>query len=245
MLKLMVSSATYRQSSKVNPELNLKDPQNRWLARGPQYRLSAETIRDNILAISGLLVPKIGGPSVKPYQPPGLWLEISSGRGTARYEVGRGDELYRKSLYTFWKRTIPPPSMITFDAATRNYCVVKRQTTSTPLQALVLLNDPQIIEASRAFAERMITEGGETPVSRIQFGFRTATSRYPKDKELEVLAEILVIEQVTYENDPEAAKALLSVGERSIVKYYKSSELAAYTVVASAILNLDETITKY
>jgi len=245
MLKLMVSSATYRQSSKVNAELKTQDPQNTFLARAPQYRFSAETIRDNVLAISGLLVSTMGGPSVNPYQPAGLWQEASSGRGTYRYTQGHGEALYRKSLYTFWKRTVPPPSMIIFDAATRNYCVVKRQTTSTPLQALVLLNDPQAIEASRALAERMITEGGETLESRIEFGFRNATSRYPADKELEVLAEILVIEQVTYENDPEAAKALLSVGERSIAKYYKSSELAAYTVVASAILNLDETITKY
>ncbi len=245
MLRLMVSSAAYRQSSKVNLEQHRKDPQNRWLARGPQYRMSAETIRDNVLAISGLLVTKIGGPSVKPYQPYGLWLEISSGRGTARYDQGRGDELYRKSLYTFWKRTIPPPSMLTFDAATRNYCVVKRQATSTPLQALVLLNDPQVIEASRAFAERMIAEGGETPESRIQYGFRTATSRYPEDQELESLTEILELERKTYEADPEATKALLSVGERSLEREYYEPELAAYSVVASAIFNLDETVTKY
>ncbi len=245
MFRLMVNSATYRQSSKVDPKLKSRDPQNRFLARAPQYRLTAETIRDNLLATSGLLVTRMGGPSVNPYQPSGLWEEASSGRGTYRYTTGQGEALYRKSLYTFWKRTVPPPSMITFDAATRNYCVVKRQTTSTPLQALVLLNDPQVTEASRAFAERMITEGGNSPKSRIQFGFRNATSRYPQDKELEALTEILVVEQSTYESDPKAAEALLSVGERSIAKDYKNSELAAYSVVANAIFNLDETITKY
>ncbi len=245
MLRLMLTSATYRQSSKSSSEVLEKDPQNVLFARAPQYRLSAETIRDNVLAISGLLVPHIGGPSVHPYQPAGLWQEASSGRGTYRYTQGKGEELYRKSLYTFWKRTVPPPSMITFDAATRNYCVVKRQTTSTPLQALVLLNDPQVTEASRAFAERMITEGGNSPKSRIQFGFRNATSRYPQDKELEALTEILEFEQATFADDPGAALALLSVGERSIAKDYKNSELAAYSVVASALFNLDETITKY
>lgn len=246
LLRLMVNSATYRQSSKVTLESQQKDPQNRWLARAPQYRMSAETIRDNLLATSGLLVDKIGGPSVKPYQPPGLWLEITSGRGTARYEIGRGEELYRKSLYTFWKRTIPPPSMITFDAATRNYCVVKRQTTSTPLQALVLLNDPQVIEASRALAERMIKEGGDTQESRIQFAFRIATSRYPEKTELDALKEVFEFEKAGYEKDIAAADALLSVGQRPLLEAeYDKSELAAYSVVANAIFNLDETITKY
>ncbi len=187
MLKLMVTSATYRQSSRLDPKLRGKDPQNVYLARAPQYRFPAETIRDNVLAMSGLLVPKIGGPSVKPYQPPGLWEELSCDRGTKSYPQEKGEALYRKSLYTFWKRTVPPPSMITFDAATRNYCVPKRQTTSTPLQALILLNDPQVLEAARVFAQRMIIEGGDEPESRIQFGFRTATSRNPQDAEMDVL----------------------------------------------------------
>ena len=245
MLRLMVNSATYRQSSIVSPLLQKSDPGNKWLARGPQYRLPAEIIRDNVLSLSGLLFDKIGGPSVKPYQPPGLWLEISSGRGTARYETDRGEDLYRKSLYTFWKRTVPPPSMTTFDAATRNYCVVKRQSTSTPLQALVLLNDPQVIEASRAFAERIMEEGGDTNESKIQFAFRTAISRYPDDIEMKTITELFELEKLNYEQDVEAAEALLSVGQRLPSREYDRSELAAYSVVANAIFNLDETMTKY
>jgi len=207
--------------------------------------LSAELIRDNVLALSGLLVEKMGGPSVKPYQPPGLWAELSSGRGTKNYTQEKGESLYRKSLYTFWKRTVPPPTMITFDAATRNYCAPKRQTTSTPLQALVLLNDPQVLEAARVFAARMIKEGGDDPESRIAFGFRTATSRYPEKNELSVLTSMLSREKAIYRKDPSAAKDLLAIGEMQVDNDSDPGELAAYSQVATAILNLDETITKY
>ena len=245
MLKLMVSSATYRQSSSLNPETKEKDLQNIYLARAPQYRFSAEVIRDNILATSGLLVYKIGGPSVHPYQPAGLWEEASSGRGTDRYIQGKGEALYRKSLYTFWKRTVPPPSMITFDAATRNYCVVKRQTTSTPLQALNMLNDPQFIEAGRVFAQKIIKEGGNDLKSRLNYAFRSATSRYPNNRELSILEKMFERERADFEEDKNARDEFLSIGEQTPGKNHELSELAAYAQVASAIFNLDETITKY
>ncbi len=245
MLKLMVSTGTYRQSSKVNPGSQNKDPQNVLLARAPQYRFSAEAIRDNVLALSGLLVSKIGGPSVKPYQQRGLWAELSSGRGTKWYPQETGEALYRKSLYTFWKRTVPPPTMMTFDAASRDYCNPKRQTTSTPLQALILLNDPQILEAGRVFAQRMIDEGGEDDISRLEYGFRTATSRYPKKKEMAVLKEMLAKEKKVYGADPDAADEFLGIGDMPIKDDYDRIELAAYTQVAGAIFNLDETVTKY
>ncbi|MDQ3624237.1 MAG: DUF1553 domain-containing protein, partial [Verrucomicrobiota bacterium] len=160
LLKKIAFSATYRQSSKAAPELLARDPQNLLLARGPARQLTAEMLRDQALAASGLLVEKLGGPSVKPYQPPGLWEEIAMGK--PRYEQGRGEDLHRRSLYTFWKRTVPPPAMTTFDAADRSYCTVRRQSTSTPLQALALLNDVQIVEAARLIAQRMLKEGGAT-----------------------------------------------------------------------------------
>ena len=157
-----------------------KDPANEWLGRGPAHRLSAEEIRDGALAASGLLVRKIGGPSVYPYQPPGLWEELAT-RNATTYVPGRGEDLHRRSLYTVWKRTSPPPSAIAFDAAERLFCTVKRQRTSTPLQALVLLNDPQYLEASRVLAERMIREGGASSAERIAYGFRLLTGRQPDD----------------------------------------------------------------
>ncbi|MGI9545069.1 MAG: DUF1553 domain-containing protein [Cyclobacteriaceae bacterium] len=244
LLKLMVTSATYRQSSRVDPKKQKIDPQNVYLSRAPQYRLPAELVRDNVLALSGLLVEKIGGPSVKPYQPPGLWEELSCGRGTMTYFQENGEELYRKSLYTFWKRTVPPPSMITFDAATRNYCVPKRQTTSTPLQALVLLNDPQVLEAARVFGERMMKKGGDESESRIAYGFRIATSRSPKNKEMTLLNDLFKEVEATYQDDLAAASDFLSIGEQ-LLEGNDPAELAAYTQVAHAIFNLDETITKY
>ena len=176
MQKMIVMSATYRQSSKVTPELLQRDPENRLLARGPRFRLSAEMIRDQALAVSGLLVEKIGGPSVKPYQPAGLWKEL----GGEDYQQDTGEGLYRRSLYTFWKRTVPPPSMMNFDAAGREACTVRENRTNTPLQALDLMNDPAYVEASRVLAERMMREGGATPESRISFAFRLATARRPR-----------------------------------------------------------------
>jgi len=174
--KTIVSSATYRQSSVATPELLQKDPENRLLARGPRVRLSAEMVRDQALAVSGLLVEKLGGPSVKPYQPAGLWKELSGGDD---YKPDHGDALHRRSLYTFWKRTAPPPMMMNFDASGRETCVVRELRTNTPLQSLNLMNDVTFLEAARKMAERMMREGGRTPAERIGYGFELATARGP------------------------------------------------------------------
>ncbi len=240
MQKLIVSSATYRQSSQVTPELLQKDPGNRLLARGPRLRLSAGMVRDQALAIAGLMVEKIGGPSVKPYQPAGLWKELSGDE----YKPDKGESLYRRSLYTFWKRTIPPPSMMVFDAAARETCIVLETRTNTPLQALNLMNDVTYLEAARLLAERMLTEGGGTPEERIGYAFRLATARWPSRRRAEILLGSFRYYLEQYRADPEAALKLLSIGESSRNEKLNASELAAYTAVASLILNLDETVTK-
>jgi len=246
ILKCIVNSATYRQNTKISPEMLELDPQNSYLARAPRLRLSAEMMRDHFLSISGLLVKDIGGPSVKPYQPPGLWSETTGGGGgsTAKYVEGEGSALYRRSLYTFWKRTVPPPSMITFDAASRDNCTVKRQRTSTPLQALVLMNDPQIIEAARVIAYRSIEEAKPDLASRIDFIFRLATSRFPASDEQDALRDYFEEELVRFQKDEDAAKALLSNGDYPQKDLLDLPEMAAYTILASTIFNLDEAITK-
>jgi hypothetical protein len=244
LLKNIVMSSTYRQSSKITPEMRQTDPNNRLLARGPRYRLPAEMVRDNALVASGLLVKKIGGPSVFPYQPDGLWAETTSGRHLTQYIPDDGEGLYRRSLYTFWKRTSPPPGMTTFDAAMRTHPVVGREATSTPMQALHTLNDPIYMEASRKLAERMMKEGGENLGDQITFGFRAATSRRPNDRELELLTDLYEEERSTYSEEPTLADELLSVGETTVDSELDSVELAARTIVASAIFNLDETLTK-
>jgi hypothetical protein len=240
LLKMMAMSATYRQSSQGTPDAIARDPENRLLSRAPAYRWSAEKIRDNALAASGLLVRKVGGPSVKPYQPEGLWEEKSG----ARYERDRGEGLYRRSLYTFWKRTSPPPAMISFDAAERNVCIVTRQVTSTPLQSLVLLNDPQLIEASRFLAERMFKEGGSTIQSQISYLFRLLTSRHPKAAELELLVKTYREQQQIFARDEQETLSLLVVGDKANDPEIPPVDLAAGSVVASALLNFDETIMK-
>lgn len=245
LLKLMVMSATYQQSASVTPQLVQADPENIFLARGPQVRLTAEQIRDHALSISGLLSKKQGGPSVKPYQPQGLWLQVASGNQSLRkYIQDHEEDLYRRSLYTFWKRTIPPPSMTVFDAPSREQCSIQRRTTSTPMQALVLLNDPQFTEASRILAQRMVEEGGEQAEDRITYAFRWATSRPPKDKELNVLMDLLSAEREAFTADQVAAENLLAIGESPIPGTLDLAELAAYSIVANAILNLTETIQK-
>jgi hypothetical protein len=241
ILKTMVTSATYRQSSKVTPALLEKDPENRLLARGPRYRLPAQVIRDQALAISGLLVDKVGGPPVKPYQPPGLWEELSFGD---TYKPDEGEGLYRRSLYTFWKRTVAPPAMTTFDAADRETCAVQIPRTDTPLQALNLMNDVTYLEASRKLAERMIKEGGSTPQARVDYAFRLATARSPKARETEVLLDALSQYERRYRAKPEAAVRFISQGKSERDEKLDAAELAAYTAVASLVLNLDETITK-
>ncbi len=245
MQRLIVLSATYRQSSKVTPELLQRDPANRLLARGPRFRMDAEMIRDTALALSGLLVSDVGGESVKPYQPPGIWEAVGyTGSNTARFEQDHGAALYRRSMYTFWKRTAPPPSMQAFDAPSREYCVVQRSRTNTPLAALVLLNDVQFVEAARNFAERIISEGGATPEARARFAFQLATARLPSADELRVLVDQYHKHHARYESDLEAARKLLASGESKRDESLDVAEHAAWTMVANLILNLDETITK-
>ena len=241
ILKTIVMSATYRQSSMTTPSLEEKDPDNRLLARGPRVRLPAEVVRDQALSISGLLVEKIGGPSVKPYQPPGLWEEVSFGDS---YKPDTGDGLYRRSLYTYWKRTIAPPSMTTFDATDRETCTVRLPRTNTPLQALNLLNDVTYLEASRKLAERMLKSGGETPEEKIAFAFRLATARLPQPQEQRVLLDTFNRFSDKYRNDPKSALKYLKQGESEVDEKLDPRELASYTTIASLILNLDETITK-
>ena len=239
LLKKIAMSAVYRQSSKASSELVARDPDNKLLARGPARRLTAEMFRDAALAVSGLLVDKIGGPSVKPYQPPGLW-EIAM--GNPKYEQGRGEDLHRSSLYTFWKRTVPPPAMIAFDAPERNVCVVRRQSTSTPLQALGLLNDTQIVEAARFVSERMLKEGGVALDDRIEWAFRLVTSRRPAPQELAVLKRLFQEQRELFAADQQAAAQLLAVGEASNDPALPSLDLAAGTVLAEALLNYDEAV---
>jgi hypothetical protein len=243
LLRRMVLSATYRQSSVADVALRERDPANEWLARGPSHRLAAEQIRDGALAASGLLVRRIGGPSVHPYQPPGLWKELAT-RNATEYEQGHGDDLYRRSLYTVWKRSSPPPAAISFDAADRLFCSVKRQRTSTPLQSLVLLNDPQYLEAARVLGERMIREGGDSPEERIIHGFRLVTSRAPDARERALLQALLEDELAAFRGDPEAARAFLAVGERPRDPAISPAEGAAYAVVASTVMNVDGAVYK-
>ena len=244
--RLIVTSATYRQSSRTTPERQAEDPENRQLARGPRFRLPAETVRDNALAVSGLLVPTIGGPSVYPYQPPGLWKEMSFGdRFTAQqYFVGKGDDLYRRSMYNFWKRTVPPPTLVTFDAPDREKCTVRRPRTNTPLQALILMNDPTYVEAARVLAERVLTEAGSNDSERLAFAYRRATAREPSPKEKDVLLTLLRQLAEDYRRQPDAARTLLAVGDSPHNPNLDEQELASWTMVTSTILNLDETITK-
>ncbi|HTM48939.1 MAG TPA: DUF1553 domain-containing protein [Bryobacteraceae bacterium] len=240
LVRTIVTSSTYRQASAVSHEMQQRDPENRLLARGPRFRLPAEIVRDQALAISGLLVEKLGGPSVKPYQPAGLWKELSGDD----YEQDKGENLYRRSLYTFWKRAVPPPSMMTFDSAGREACVVRETRTNTPLQALTLMNDVTYLEAARVMAQRMMTEGGSTPPERIAYGFRLATARVPSAKKAEVLLGSYRHYLDQYQTNVESARKLVRAGESPVNATLDTSELAAYTTVASLILNLDETVTK-
>jgi hypothetical protein len=246
MQRLIVMSAVYRQDSKVSPEILEKDPENRLLSHGPRFRLPAEMIRDNALFISGLMNDKIGGPSVLPYQPKGLWEEMAFGGNFSAqtYEQSHGLDLYRRSMYTFWKRSVPYPTLNTFDAPDREKCTARRGITNTPLQALVLMNDPTFIEASRALAERDLTQGGTSETDRIRYAFRLATDRDPSAKEFQILDGLYKKEMVHYDTDHNAAEKLISIGESKRNAKLDPAQLAAWTLVASTILNLDETITK-
>jgi hypothetical protein len=249
MQRLLVTSATYRQASVVPSALRSKDPENRLLARASRLRLPAEFIRDQALAVSGLLDGRIGGASVSPYQPPGLWEELMSRQDGANwtaqtYRQSHGPDLYRRTMYTFWKRTSPPPTLATFDAPDRETCTVRRARTNTPLQALVLMNDPTYVEAARKVAERVLTEAGLTLEERITFVFRLATARRPKPIEVAVLQRVLEEQRAAYHKDARTARKLLQVGEASPDPRVNGAELAAWTVVTSMILNLDEAVTR-
>ncbi len=247
--RLIVTSATYRQVSRVTPALVVRDPENRLLAHGPRHRLPAEGIRDLALSVSGLLQHKIGGPSVSPYQPAGLWEELmarADGKNwTAQeYSQSHGADLYRRTMYTFWKRTCPPAQLATFDAPDRETCTVRRARTNTPLQALVLMNDPTYVEAARKFAERILLEGGATTDQRIHFAFRLVTARQPTPRELNVLRRVFEQQLARFNADPAAATKLLAVGESARNEQLPIAELAAWSAVANVILNLDEAVTK-
>ena len=232
-------SATYRQSGQAAPGLLVEDPENKLLARGPQTRLTAEMLRDNALAAAGLLNARVGGPSVRPFQPEGLWEEKSAGW---HYEPDRGGALYRRSLYTYFKRTSPHPMMTTFDAAERNSCTVRRQSTSTPLQALVLLNDPQFVEAARCIGERMMREGGASPAARAGFAFRLLTSRAPNPRELAVLKRLYQEQADQFRAHAAEASALGSAGPAPTAAGLDPIELAAATAVANTLLSFDEAV---
>jgi hypothetical protein len=242
LVKLMVTSATYRQSSNISREKLSMDPENILLSRGPRYRIAAELVRDLVLSSSGLLNKSIGGPSVKPYQPPGLWEGATSGRGLLSvYQQDHGPLLYRRGLYTLIKRTVPPPSMILFDASNRDICEVRRLKTNTPLQALVMMNDPAVLEASRVLATTLI-ERKLSPSEAINKAFRTIVCRKPSEQELTILLNYHT--KIVGEMQEEQAKKLMAVGEYPLPKKVNTKQLAALMRIVNTIYNMEETITK-
>ena len=240
--RLIVTSATYRQSSFTNRNAYERDPENRLLARGPRLRLPAEMIRDSALAVSGLLDERLGGPPVKPYQPEGLWAELVS--FAPDYDQSTGSDLYRRSLYTFIRRTVPPPAMAAFDLPSREVCTVRRGRTNTPLQALVVMNDPTYVEAARKLAEQSLRTTGDEPASAIDHMFRRVLTRAPSDEERLLLLEEFQHRAGRFASNPESAAEFLSVGETALADDLNSARLAALTAVASLILNLDEAVTR-
>ncbi len=246
LIKSIVLSSTYRQDSAVGPELRDRDPENRLLARGPRFRLPAETIRDQALALAGLLSDRVGGPSVRPYQPEDLYKGVVVGAtypGTT-WVQSEGEDLYRRSLYTFWKRTLPHPAMTVFDAPDREFCTVQRSTTNTPLQALALMNDPTFVEAARNLAERVLRESAPEPPERISLLFELAAGRLPDPAELSILSESFAQLRESFVGAAAEANALLEVGASAADEGIDPAELAAYAALANLILNLDEVITK-
>lgn len=241
-IKQMVLSATYAQDSVASPELRERDPANILLARGPSRRLSAEQLRDSALALSGLLVPTVGGPPVKPYQPDGsMWKSINN--FLPEYKADTGEGLYRRSMYTFWRRTTTPPNMTLFDTSTREVCSTRRQSTNTPLQALVLLNDPQFIEAARKLAERILKHGGATDESRARWAYREVTGNQPTQQHLTILTDLITEQRRFFETQSSDAKALLKVGASATDPSLPTNELATFTALAQALINLDANIT--
>ena len=243
--RLIVSSATYQQTSHVGRDKYIADPENLLLTRGPRMRLTAEQVRDNVLAVSGLLLNTVGGPSVYPYQPKGIWLELNNRPGYSRaYPQGTGKQLYRRSLYTFWKRTVPSPMMKTLDAPEREFCTLKRSLTNTPLQSLLLLNGIQFVEAARHMATAILHQPFESDSQRISHAFRVATGRHPDNTELELLLEAFQQQANDFQNDTESVTNLLSVGDSPVDTSLNAVELATWTALCRILLNLDESITK-
>ncbi len=243
LLKLIVTSATYRQSSVVTENHLQQDPLNTLLSRGPRFRLKAEMVRDQALALSGLLSKKIGGPSVYPPQPPGLWRAAFNGRDR-KWATSTGEDRYRRGIYTFWRRTVPYPSMATFDAPSREVCSVRRIRTNTPLQAFVTLNDPAYVEAAQALARRIVKEGGTTTAERIRFAIKLCLVRLPTDSQVEALSRLFESEQTHYAKHPEAAVELATKPLGELPADMQSADLAAWTVVANVLLNLDAVLSK-
>jgi hypothetical protein len=242
---MIVMSATYRQAAITTPEKLDRDPQNRLLSRGPRFRMDAEMIRDYALASSGLLVRKLGGPSVKPYQPEGVWEAVAMiGSNTRDYRQDKGENLYRRSMYTFWKRAAPPASMEIFNAPNRETCAVRRERTDTPLQALVTLNDPQFVEAARHLATHALTEGGSSDDTRIDFIAKRLLSRAFRPEEMGVAKNSLAALLGHYKAHPDDAKKLIAVGESKADPALDASTLAAWTMLANQLLNLDEVLNK-
>jgi len=241
-VKLMVLASTYRQTSAASPELRQRDPYNQLLARQARFRLDAETVRDNALAVSGLLSRQIGGPSAKPYQPAGYWSLLNFPK--REYQNDKGENLYRRGLYTYWCRTFPHPSLVAFDAPSREECTVDRPRSNTPLQALVLLNDPIYVEASRVFAERILRDGGNSWEGRVQLAYRLALSRGAESRESRLLEGLYQEQLREYQSDILAAQAVLTIGDRLVPPEMDVVELAAWTSVARVILNLHEAITR-
>jgi hypothetical protein len=240
----LVTSHTYRQSAQFTAESLQKDPENRLLARGPRFRLDAEVVRDTALYVSGLLSPKIGGKGVKPYQPENIWEPVGfGGSNTRNYVQDHGESLYRRSLYTFWKRTAPPPNMTNFDAPNRESYCLRRERSNTPLQALNLMNDVQYFEAARSLAQKLLLSPGSID-SRITQGFRAVTSRYPGAQEAEIIRRTFDKHLISYRANPAEAKLAISYGESKADEKLDAAELAAWTLVANLLLNLDEMVTK-
>ena len=244
MIKFIMLSKTYRQNSSAPDGYFRKDPENRLLARGPRFRLHGELVRDQALASSGLLIKKVGGPSTRPYMPKGVWSETNRYGNLTNYKADEGEGLYRRSMYTFWKRTAAPPSMLLFDAPNREICYPKRSRTNTPLQALALLNEVTYVEAARSLAERMMKEGGAGIRDRLTTGYRLATSRSPDKQTLSVLQKGFEERKIHFQDNQEAAKQMISHGKKKPDENLEPVELAAYTVTANVLLNLDRVITK-